>query len=183
MNIKKFFEYFKSEASIEDVMDIFNDISDEYDVDIEFKEELVSPFFPSYPNGYFLRWRPEIGRYEFISKIIEVKTSELISPKFIESYMSDYYNYSSSSKEIKDYHKQFSGSERYPSDIKLIRKYESSHFYTIFIKFKYSESDLIKIDFDPIFQRLKSIYNLDKIYFHKNAILRNGELITTIMVV
>ncbi len=36
MSIKKFFEYFRPEASIEDVMDIFNEISDEYDVDIEF---------------------------------------------------------------------------------------------------------------------------------------------------
>lgn len=187
MSIKKFFEYFRPEASIEDVMDIFNEISDEYDVDIEFHTCPTDAFFPFFRGsltgtlGSSLK-RPKITRYESISKIIEVKTGELISPKFISSYMSDCYNYSTSSQELKDYHKQFSDSSNYRKDIKNVEKYEYSITFLIILSFKYSQMGLVKFDFDPIFQRLKSMYDLDKIYFHKNNFLGNNDLITTIMV-
>ncbi len=188
MSIKKFFEYFKSETSIEDVMDIFNEISDDYDVDVEFHTCPTDSFFPFFRGcltdtlGSSPK-RPEIGRYEAISKIIEIKTGESISPKFISSYISDHYNYSTSSQELKDYHKQFSDSSNYRKDIKNIEKYEYSITFLIILSFKYSQMGLVKFDFDPIFQRLKSMYDLDKIYFHKNNFLGNNDLITTIMVV
>lgn len=187
MSIKKFFEYFKPEASIEDVMDIFNEISDEYDVDIEFHTCPTDAFFPFFRGSLTDTLgsspkRPKITRYESISKIIEVKTGELISPKFISSYMSDYYNFSTSSQELKDYHKQFSDSSNYRKAIKNIEKYEYSITFLIILSFKYSQMGLVKFDFDPIFQRLKSMYDLDKIYFHKNNLLGNNNLITTIMV-
>lgn len=184
MSIKKFFEYFKPEASIEDVMDIFNEISDEYDVDIEFHTCSTDAFFPFFRGSSCSRANgPKMTRYESISKIIEVKTGELISPKFISSYISDYYNYSTSSQELKDYHKQFSDSSNYRKDIKNVEKYEYSITFLIILSFKYSQMGLVKFDFDPIFQRLKSMYDLDKIYFHKNNFLGNNDLITTIMVV
>lgn len=97
--------------------------------------------------------------------------------------MSDYYNYSSSSQELKNYHKQFSDSPNYRMDIKNIEKYEYSITFLIILSFKYSEMELVKFDFNPIFQRLKSMYDLDKIYFHKNKFLGSNDLITTIMVV
>lgn len=184
MKIRKFFEYFKSEATKDDMLDIFADLEDEYEVDIEIYENATDPFFPSYPNSYFdVKKRPKIGRFEAISKIIELKTGELISPKFVESYMSDYFGYQNATQQTKDYHKQFSDSKRYPKDIELIKKYDYSITFLIFLNYKYSERELVLYDYEPIFARLKSMYDLDKLYFHKNDFLGDNGLRTTIMVV
>jgi len=178
MKIRKFFEYFKQNISEDDVMDIFLDLSDDYNCDIEVKIEDTSPFFCS--RIQYWEKTPKIGRFEAMSKIIELKTGELISPKFIESYMSDYYDYTSTSREVKDYHKQFSGSDRYLDDIELIKKYKDSETFLIFIDI--DNGDLIGYDFTDIFKRLKSMYGLDLIYFDKNRIL-SDTVLTTIMVV
>lgn len=166
----KLFERFRSVATKDDIIDALSYLDDEYEVNIEVYETSTDPFFPFIPNTLFdiTGKRPKIWRYEAISKIIEIKTGHLLTPKFIESYMTDYYGHTTASQELKDYHKQFSNSERYPEDIELIKDYEHSDTFVIFLNYSRSEVGLIHYNYDTVFNRLKSLYDLDKIYFYKN---------------
>lgn len=180
MRFIKLFESFdihshRPDASKEDIEDLLNDLSDYYDCYIEVKEEWTSIFF------LFGEYSPKIDKYDAISKIIEIKENQLISPKFIRSLVSDHYNFSSENKETKDYHKNFQKSPNYESDAKLIYKYYDSKTFLVQIKFKYSTGGILEYDYDGLLERLKSMYDLDVLYFRKNKLLGGNNMITTIL--
>ncbi len=168
MNYIKLFDSFgQSEATVEDVTDIFNNVSDNYDCDIKIRLDSSDPLFGKFsPTSRYLK----TNRWEAISSIISKKTGEIISPKFIESYVSNYYDYSGR-EDIKKYHQHilrchFSTSKKYSNDIKLIHDYHDS---SVFIIETFSnDRSLLEYDWSNEIGMMKSIWGLDLISEERN---------------